>query len=100
MKKIISLLLLTAIMQLVIGQTETFDIVTYTPPKNWKKDVKQGVVNYTNVNTAKGTFCVIAIYASTTSSFPPASFTPPLPLMYSHPLNDFLAAFLLYSPSD
>jgi hypothetical protein len=68
MKKIISLLLLTAIMQQVIGQTETFDIATYTPPKDFKKNSKQGVVNYTNVNSTTGNFCVIAMYASTAST--------------------------------
>ena len=51
-----------------ISQTETFDIVTYTPPKDWKKDAKPGVVNYTNVNTTTGKFCVITMYASTASS--------------------------------
>ena len=51
-----------------ISQTETFDIVTYTPPKDWKKEAKQGVVNYTNVNTTNGGFCVIAIYASSPST--------------------------------
>ena len=68
MKKIISLLLLTAIMQQVIAQTETFDIATYTPPKDFKKDSKQGVVNYTSVNSTTGNFCVIAMYASTAST--------------------------------
>ena len=68
MKKIISLLLLTAIMQQVIAQTETFDIATYTPPKDFKKDSKQGVVNYTCVNSTTGSFCVIAMYASTAST--------------------------------
>jgi hypothetical protein len=68
MKKIISLLLLTAIMQQVIAQTETFDIATYTPPKDFKKDSKQGVVNYTSVNSTTGSFCVIAMYASTAST--------------------------------
>ena len=52
----------------VIGQTETFDIATYTPPKDWKKDTKQGVINYTNVNTTTGGFCVIAMFASTAST--------------------------------
>lgn len=47
------------------SQTEIFDIVSYTPPKDWKKDAKPGVVNYTHVNTAAGTFCVLTIYAST-----------------------------------
>jgi hypothetical protein len=51
-----------------ISQTETFDIITYTPPKDWKKDAKQGVVNYTNVNATTGAFCVITIYASSAST--------------------------------
>ena len=68
MKKTISLLLLTAIMQIVFGQTETFDIATYTPPKDFKKESKQGVVNYMSVNSATGGFCVIAMYASTAST--------------------------------
>ena len=55
------------------SQTETFDIVTYTPPKDpigigWKKDAKQGVVNYSNANTTTGTFCIIAMYASSAST--------------------------------
>lgn len=50
------------------SQTETFDIATFTPPKDWKKDAKPGVVNYTNVNASKGTFCVISMYASTAST--------------------------------
>jgi hypothetical protein len=50
------------------SQTETFDIVTYTPPKDFKKDTKQGVVNYTRVNATTGGFCVIAMYASVPST--------------------------------
>ncbi len=50
-----------------ISQTETFDIATYIPPKDFKKDAKSGVVNYTNVNATTGGFCVIAMYASTVS---------------------------------
>jgi hypothetical protein len=50
------------------SQTETFDIATYTPPKDFKKDAKPGVVNFTNVNAANGTFCVIAMFASTAST--------------------------------
>jgi hypothetical protein len=68
MKKIFNLLVLVAIMQQVIAQTETFDIATYTPPKDFKKDSKQGVVIYTHVNTTTGSFCVIAIYASSASA--------------------------------
>ncbi len=68
MKKIISLLLLLAMLQQVIAQTETFDIATYKAPKDFKKDAKPGVVNFTNVNAATGGFCVIAMFASTTST--------------------------------
>jgi hypothetical protein len=50
------------------SQTETFDIATYTLPKDFKKEAKPGVVNYTNVNAAAGTFCVLTIYASTAST--------------------------------
>ena len=49
-------------------QTETFDIATYTPPKDFKKDAKSGVVNYLNTNITKGTFCVITMYANIASS--------------------------------
>ncbi|MEQ1677614.1 MAG: hypothetical protein ABL876_12975 [Chitinophagaceae bacterium] len=50
------------------SQTETFDIVTYTPPKDWKKDARPGVVNYTKINTTNGGFCVLTVYASTVSA--------------------------------
>ena len=52
----------------VWAQTETFDIITYTPPKDFKKESKQGVVNYMNVNSTTGGFCLIAIYASSVST--------------------------------
>ncbi len=52
----------------VLSQNETFDIITYTPPKDWKKEARQGVVNYTNVNTNTGVFCVISMYASRVSA--------------------------------
>lgn len=68
MKKIFFFLVTSLLLQQVIGQTETFDIATYTPPKDFKKDSKPGVVNYTNVNMSTGAFCVIAIYASTAST--------------------------------
>lgn len=68
MKKIISFLLLTAGIQQLIAQTETFDIATYTVPEDFKKEAKQGVVNFINVNETNSSFCVIAIYASTAST--------------------------------
>jgi hypothetical protein len=66
MKKIILVLMISSSLQ-SIAQKETFDIVTYNPPKNWRKDTKQGVVLYTNVNTATGGYCLIGIYAGVQS---------------------------------
>ena len=71
MKKIISFLLLTAIIKHAICQTETFDIATYTPPKGWAKDSKEGVMIYSNSNAATGGFCILAIYASDPSTGDP-----------------------------
>jgi hypothetical protein len=49
------------------ANTETFDIATYKPPKDWKKDTRQGVVSYTITNPSTGGFCVIGIYAAKAS---------------------------------
>lgn len=62
----IKLFLLLIISSNCFSQTETFDIATYKPPKNFKKDSKQGVVTYTHI--ANESFCVITIYASRASA--------------------------------
>ncbi|KIC90525.1 hypothetical protein [Flavihumibacter sp. ZG627] len=43
---------------------ESFDIASYTVPKNWKKEVKTDVVNYTFVNQAVGSYLVMGVYKS------------------------------------
>ena len=72
MFKIISFItkifLLLIISSNCFSQTETFDIATYTPPKDWKKDANKSVMNFTNVDMATGKFCVIAMYASNAST--------------------------------
>ena len=65
--------LCSVITQQAVCQTETFDIVTYTPPKDlagigWKKEIKQGVVNYIHLNENTGGFCVITMYANSAST--------------------------------
>ena len=67
MKKLSLCLLNILLSGLVFGQTETFDIATYTAPKDWKKDANTGVVAYTNVNTTSGAFCILALYACSPS---------------------------------
>lgn len=50
------------------AQTETFDIATYKKPKGWEKSTKEGLISYTTSDETKGTFCIITIYASSTTT--------------------------------
>jgi hypothetical protein len=68
MKKTVAFLITFLFLQQVFSQTETFDIATYIPPKEWKKEAKKNVMNFTNVNMTTGKFCVIAMYASNAST--------------------------------
>ncbi len=63
----LNFLVLIIMMQQALAQTETFDIATYTPPKDWKKDANTGVIAYSNVNTTTGNFCILAMYESSAS---------------------------------
>jgi hypothetical protein len=71
MRKIISCLLHVFLFLIIsnncFSQTETFDIATYTAPKDWKKEANTEVVSYTNVNTTTGSFCILAMYACSAS---------------------------------
>lgn len=64
----VNILLLLIVSSKCFSQTETFDMVTYTPPKNWKKETKQGLILYTTVNTATAGYCLIGIYTGTPSN--------------------------------
>ncbi len=48
-------------------QKETFDIITYSPPKDWKKEVTENIVSYSIVNNQDKTWCQIGIVKSTIS---------------------------------
>src|SRR3979490_1879542 len=50
-----------------LSQTETFDIIHFTPPKDWKKETKEGLISFTSLNEQTNTFCVIVFFASTPS---------------------------------
>jgi len=44
------------------SQTETFDIISFTPPQSWKRDIQAGSVSFT---ISRGNiFCVAGLYAS------------------------------------
>lgn len=49
-------------------QKEKLGIVEYAPPKDWKKSEKENIVAFSNRNEATGRFCVITLYAATTST--------------------------------
>ncbi len=68
MKCIIVLLIFVLSSTCLFAQQETLDLTTYTIPTGWKKtNNTTSVVCYAITNNQKGTYCQIAVYASTTS---------------------------------
>jgi hypothetical protein len=65
MKKLLPFIfLLTAIVSHA-QQKQTYDIATFTVPYSWNKDAsKSGLMSYTSLNNAKGTYCQVGIYKS------------------------------------
>lgn len=57
--------------QSIFCQTETLDIMQYTPPKGWAKTYKEGAVVYTEINKSTNAFCLLTVYASTPSAGSP-----------------------------
>jgi hypothetical protein len=51
----------------VLAQKETFDIITYSPPAGWKKEVTENIIIYTGINNTNKTWCRIGIVKSTVS---------------------------------
>ena len=68
MKYALSLILFIFTGATVFGQSETYDLATYTPPTAWKKVTSNtNVISYSTTNNQKGTYCQIGIYKSTNS---------------------------------
>ena len=73
MKKICFFLLCVSVTAIInplkaFAQKENFDLTTYTPPKNWKKEVKpNSYTSYSITNKQKKTYCQIFIMLSTNS---------------------------------
>lgn len=68
MKKIYFFLLTVSLLQPALAQTDTFDIMHFTPPKDFKKENKPGGVVFSQANDSTGFFCAIIIFASTSGS--------------------------------
>jgi hypothetical protein len=49
------------------AQKETFDLITYTPPIGWGKEVKENVIGYSKSDKTKKSWCRISIYRSVKS---------------------------------
>jgi hypothetical protein len=46
------------------AQKESFDIMTYTAPKTWKKKAAESTIQLSKEDAAKGTYCLITILKS------------------------------------
>ena len=49
------------------AQKQTYDVITYTPPKKWKKEANGNIISYSTVNEKNKTWCRIQIVKSTVS---------------------------------
>jgi hypothetical protein len=53
--------------QTVLCQTESLDIIQYTPPAGWTKTPKDGLMVYSHSDKNTGGFCLLTVYPSTAS---------------------------------
>jgi hypothetical protein len=67
MKKTILFCFLCVSLWTAFAQKQTFDLITYTPPKEWKKEEKKNVIVYTKVDNKTKKWCQIGVYKSTAS---------------------------------
>lgn len=67
MKYIFGILLFFFSVANVFAQKETFDLVTYTVPKGWKKEVTDVAIAYSLTNNKDKSWCQIGIYKSMAS---------------------------------
>jgi hypothetical protein len=62
MKKIPLLCFFCLCIGKIFAQSQTFDLVTFTPPKSWKKQSGENAMQLSKEDTAKGTYCLILLY--------------------------------------
>jgi hypothetical protein len=67
MKKIILLSIAFVVGSISFAQKASFDIVSYTPPKGWKKEVKENITSFTITDKKTNSWCQISIVKSTIS---------------------------------
>jgi hypothetical protein len=64
MKTVTILLVLIIFSSTCMSQKQTFDILTYSLQKNWKKEIKKGSVVYTISNKATKSWCQLILFSS------------------------------------
>ncbi len=67
MKKICTIILFSMLLTNLFAQKENFDIISYSPPAGWKKEVTENIISYTSINKKNKTWCRIGIIKSTIS---------------------------------
>lgn len=50
-----------------VAQQQTYDLLTFTPPKGWKKTALNNTLSFDTVHKAKQSWCKVALWKSTTS---------------------------------
>ena len=46
----------------VMGQKQSFDLTTFTPPKGWKKQAAESAVQFSKEDATTGAYCLITLY--------------------------------------
>ena len=64
---ILSLFAIAMVSTSLFAQKETYDLITYSPPKGWQKEVKETLILYTTVDKKNNSWCQIGIVKSTNS---------------------------------
>jgi hypothetical protein len=70
MKKLLTAALLVISLSSA-AQTQTYDLVTFTPPKGWSKSELQNILTYVTTNGAKRTWARVTLVKSTVSKGTP-----------------------------
>ncbi len=64
MRKILCLSVVVIFCSGLYAQKESFDLITYLPPKGWDKELKSNMVSYIAIDKSKGSWSKLAIYKS------------------------------------
>jgi hypothetical protein len=67
-KKIFLLSATLFLSTLVVNAQTTYNVLTYTEPKGYKKETKINCITYTKSDAKTGTYCIISLYAQSPSS--------------------------------